>query len=160
MNLFAYVAGNPVSRIDPKGLDFSAAIAMQMPRLAAIWAAALAEPTPFGEAVAGVVTAYLVAKNLEAFSDAASISPYEYELLSMTGPVFATDAKSLEEYLKHKKKLEEALEELQELKKALEKAKGAKACKEIGEEIRDLEKSIKGHEKEVRQKWPNGRPEK
>lgn len=49
-------------------------------------------------------------------------------------------------------------EQVKDLKKKLDNAKGPKTRRPIQEAIRELEKDIKGHEKEVQQKWPNGRP--
>lgn len=36
--------------------------------------------------------------------------------------------------------------------------KGPRKQKPIRERLEKLEKDIKGHEKEMRQKWPDGRP--
>jgi hypothetical protein len=67
-------------------------------------------------------------------------------------------AKSLEQYNKHVEKLQEAKQKLQALKDKLAKTKGPKAQGPIKDEIAQLEKSIKGHEKEIQQKWPNFEP--
>jgi hypothetical protein len=67
-------------------------------------------------------------------------------------------SKSLEEYNKHVDKLEAARKRLQELRDQLAQTKGAKAQARIKEQIDQLEKAIKGHEKEIRQKWPGGPP--
>jgi len=68
-------------------------------------------------------------------------------------------AKSATEYDKHVGNLEKARERLGQLKEDLGQAKGSKAQRPIREQIDRLTKSIEGHEKEIRQKWPEGRPE-
>jgi RHS repeat-associated protein len=67
-------------------------------------------------------------------------------------------AKSPSEFLKHAQKLEHALEELEELEATLGRLKGPKAQQPIRELIDQLSHDIKGHLKEMRQKWPGGRP--
>jgi hypothetical protein len=67
-------------------------------------------------------------------------------------------AKSADQYKKHMEKLRAAKKQLQELQEELNRATGQKKRAQIREAIDELEKSIKGHEKEVRQKWPNGPP--
>lgn len=68
-------------------------------------------------------------------------------------------SKSAGEYDEHQRKLGEARGQLEGLRDKLREAKGPKARGPIREQIRDLETDIKGHEKEIRQKWPDGRPE-
>lgn len=67
--------------------------------------------------------------------------------------------KSNEEYDRHTGNLEQARDRLNQLKEELGQAKGPKAQRPIREQIDRLTKAIKGHEKEIRQKWPEGRPE-
>jgi hypothetical protein len=66
--------------------------------------------------------------------------------------------KSAEEYDRHQKKLDQAKEQVEGLRERLEHAKGPKKQAPIREEIEKVKKSIKGHEKEMKQKWPDGRP--
>jgi hypothetical protein len=67
--------------------------------------------------------------------------------------------KRAEEYDTHTANAEKARGRLNELKEELGQAKGPKAQRPIREQIERLTKDIKGHEKEIRQKWPEGRPE-
>jgi RHS repeat-associated protein len=67
-------------------------------------------------------------------------------------------AKSLGEYNKHTEKLEAARQRLQALQEQLGQVKGPKRQAPIKKEIEQLEKAIKGHEKEIGQKWPGGPP--
>jgi hypothetical protein len=47
-----------------------------------------------------------------------------------------------------------------ELKQKLSEAVGPKRQEAIKKEIEEAEERIKGHEKTIRQKWPNGPPSK
>lgn len=67
--------------------------------------------------------------------------------------------KSAEEYDRHTSNVERARDRVNELKEELGRAKGPKAQRPIRDQIERLTKAIKGHEKEIRQKWPEGRPE-
>ena len=67
-------------------------------------------------------------------------------------------AKSLEEYNKHQEKLQQGKDNLKQLEDKLSETKGPKREAPLKEEIQKLNKSIKGHEKEIRQKWPDGPP--
>ena len=64
------------------------------------------------------------------------------------------------ELAKHLDKLSKAKQEVRELYELLAKQKGPKAKEWIEEAIKKLQKAIKGHEKEVRQKWPEYCPRK
>ena len=55
---------------------------------------------------------------------------------------------------KHLEKLNATRTRLKELERRLETLKGPKARGPVSDEIRDLSDQIKGHEKEIRQKWP------
>lgn len=66
--------------------------------------------------------------------------------------------KSAEEYDKHQAGRDQARKQVDGLKKTLDQTKGPKARKPIEEKIKRIEKEIKGHDKEIQQKWPNGRP--
>jgi RHS repeat-associated protein len=78
------------------------------------------------------------------------------QLAPVTSPI--QNAKSRENYDKHIEKISTAKDQLKELKEKLDNTKGPKARKPVEDAIRKLEKDIKGHEKEVSQKWPNGQP--
>ena len=67
-------------------------------------------------------------------------------------------AKRAADYWKHIRKLQQANKQLEQLKKNLERAVGPKAQGPIREQIKKLLDEIKGHEKEIGQKWPNGPP--
>jgi len=67
-------------------------------------------------------------------------------------------AKSLAEYAKHMAKLERARSELAALGEKLRNATSHWERKAIEARIRELKEAIKGHEKEIGQKWPNGPP--
>ena len=66
--------------------------------------------------------------------------------------------KSPEEYDEHVRKMEDAKQRLKELKDQRGSASGKKLQEKLQKEADDLESDIKGHEKEIKQKWPNGRP--
>lgn len=63
-------------------------------------------------------------------------------------------AKSQKQLEKHVSGVKRAQARLKELKEELEKAKGPKRQQPIRERIKDLEESIKGHLKEIEDKWP------
>jgi RHS repeat-associated protein len=65
-----------------------------------------------------------------------------------------TGAKSAAQMATHLEKLGDARNKVAELTRQLEKLKGPKAQNPVREEIQDLLDQIKGHEKEIRQKWP------
>jgi len=67
-------------------------------------------------------------------------------------------AKSLGNFLKHQSQLQNARRALRDLMDRAARATGPKARNAIQQEIDDLMKWIRGHEKEMRQKWPNGEP--
>jgi uncharacterized protein RhaS with RHS repeats len=67
-------------------------------------------------------------------------------------------AKSGEAYDKHKQGIENAKHQVDELEKKLGASKSPNERAKIKNEIDALEKAIKGHQKEMRQKWPFGRP--
>jgi archaellum component FlaC len=68
-------------------------------------------------------------------------------------------AKSQEEYDKHQAGVEAAEQELQQLQDKLKETKGPKAQRPIKEAIERLKQDVKGHRKEMGQKWPHGRPQ-
>jgi RHS repeat-associated protein len=65
------------------------------------------------------------------------------------------NSKSREEYNKHVRVVEELRDQLEKLKNALKNSKGPKRKKPLEELIKEIEKKIKGHIKEMKQKWPN-----
>jgi hypothetical protein len=67
-------------------------------------------------------------------------------------------AKCYAEWEKHMEKLRAACKKLTDLEEKLKNTKGPKARRPIEEEIERLKKAIKGHEKEIKQKWPKGPP--
>lgn len=67
-------------------------------------------------------------------------------------------AKSAAEYDRHIEGVQRAKGQLGELEEQLGRVKGPKAQRPIREQIERLQREIQGHEKEIRQKWPNGRP--
>ena len=71
----------------------------------------------------------------------------------------ALGSKGAEEYDRHASGVQRAREQVGELEGQLAKAKGPKAQRPIGEQIERLRREIRGHEKEMRQKWPDGRPQ-
>lgn len=66
--------------------------------------------------------------------------------------------KSAGEYDEHLRKYREAEQRAKELENNLRDEKGKKAQEAIRGELDALRKSIKGHAKEIGQKWPTGRP--
>ena len=63
-------------------------------------------------------------------------------------------AERLRKYEEHRRKLAEAKQRLEKLKKLLERTKGPKAQQPVKDAIKDLIKDIRGHGKEISQKWP------
>jgi peptidoglycan hydrolase CwlO-like protein len=81
------------------------------------------------------------------------------QILQQSGEEGAGEgAKSQEEYDKHQAGVEAAEKELQQLQDKLKTTKGPKAQRPIKEAIDRLKQDIKGHGKEMGQKWPHGRP--
>ena len=66
--------------------------------------------------------------------------------------------KSREEYDKHKRKRDDARRALRRLTRDLAKAQGKKVKNRLEKQKQNLERQLQGHEKEIRQKWPSGRP--
>jgi hypothetical protein len=66
--------------------------------------------------------------------------------------------KSAAEYMSHAEKMAKAGEKVKDLQNKLKAAKGKKCQDALKKEIEELEKSIKGHTKEMNQKWPDGPP--
>jgi hypothetical protein len=67
-------------------------------------------------------------------------------------------AKSVQQYNKHNEKLQQAKGQLSQLEEELQQTKGPKKQTPIKAQIENLKQDIKGHEKEMRQKWPDGPP--
>jgi hypothetical protein len=68
-------------------------------------------------------------------------------------------SKGATEYDKHIQKHQEAQNKLKDLENKLANTKGPKKQGPIKKQIEQLKKDIKGHEKEIKQKWPEGRTE-
>lgn len=148
MNLYGFAGGDPVNFSDPMGLCPACAFAE-----GGAYVGTLILPGPgtvigavLGGAV-GVVGGHYLGKWLSSALSADNAEP------SSDG------AKSAEEFDRHVGGRDRAQEEVGRLKEKLGNVKGPKAQKPIREQIEQLEKDIRGHEKEIRQKWPNGRPE-
>jgi uncharacterized protein RhaS with RHS repeats len=67
--------------------------------------------------------------------------------------------KSAEEYDNHVSNKQTAESRLRDMEEKLSNTKGPKAQRPIRDMIEKLKAEVRGHEKEIRQKWPNGRPE-
>jgi uncharacterized protein RhaS with RHS repeats len=67
-------------------------------------------------------------------------------------------AKCYGEWQKHMDDLRSLCKQVHDLEDKLKSTKGPKARKPIEEEIAKVKKMIKGHQKEIKQKWPNGPP--
>jgi hypothetical protein len=138
-NLFVGFGNNPVGRLDPFGL--------------------CADGLPAGSDPFNAPQTLKLATELA--EDAGEIAPKAEraaEAARKVAQAAKQGAKSYEKWLEHQQKLKAAQERLLKLKKLLEKTKGPKAQEPIKEAIKDLEKSIKGHIKEIGQKWPKGCP--
>jgi predicted nucleic acid-binding Zn-ribbon protein len=108
---------------------------------------------------AALATALIwIATNLEgdnvAPQDATQVSAESSTAQSNSPNDDDKNGKSQKEYNKHKDDLAKAKEKLNNLKKELKNAKGPKKQGPIKEEINKLVRDIKGHEKEINQKWP------
>ncbi len=62
----------------------------------------------------------------------------------------------MEEYNKHQENLAKAKEQLKGFEQKLSETEGPKKQAPIKEQIQRLKQDISGHEKEIRQKWPEG----
>jgi RHS repeat-associated protein len=71
----------------------------------------------------------------------------------------AGGAKSADEFDRHVGNLADARDRLAGPQERLENAAGPRQRRPLQEQIDRLQQQIKGHEKEIRQKWPLGRPE-
>jgi hypothetical protein len=67
--------------------------------------------------------------------------------------------KSAEEYDNHVSNKQTAESRLRDMEEKLSNTKGPKAQRPISDMIEKLKAEVRGHEKEIRQKWPNERPE-
>jgi RHS repeat-associated protein len=136
INLFAYVQGNPVRFIDPLGRALTTVdAAMQQ----AIMKGDVAE----------------VKALLEVTNDALSSGMRRAASVAIeNGSTTEGGAKSAAELAKHLGKVADAEDALAGLKNSLEDA-ATKARKGILDAIDDAVRDIKGHLKEIRQKWGN-----
>ena len=71
------------------------------------------------------------------------------------GKMAGDGAKSYQKYLQQKDKMSRARDLLRSLKEALRDASGKKNRERIAESIKEWGKDIKGHEKKMRQLWPD-----
>lgn len=167
VNLYGYTGNNPGNETDPSGLMPPLALAgggtltggtivsAGGTTVAAIFwpVAAVAAAGAFGYTLGTAATALgnHIANGIHAQEGLpASIS-------------YSTGAKSREEYEHHEEKLKIALEQEQELLEKLGRVKGPKARAPIEKELENLRNGrngIRGHQKEIAQKWPNGCPVK
>ena len=76
------------------------------------------------------------------------------EIVKDMGKMAGDGAKSYQKYLKRKDELSRAKDLLKSLKEALRDASGKKSRERITDSIKEWEKSIKGHEKAMKQLWP------
>lgn len=79
-----------------------------------------------------------------------------YPIATMaTGALPKVGAKTFQQMIKHLDKLKAARTRISEMERRLEGLKGKKARDVLRDEIQRLRKEIKGHEKEIGQKWPH-----
>jgi hypothetical protein len=64
-------------------------------------------------------------------------------------------AKSASELAKHVRDVESLRDKAGDLQRAIEAATGKKAREKIAKELDKVRRMIEGHEKEIRQKWPD-----
>jgi len=133
LNPYLYAAGNPLVNIDPLGLD--------------------TVNTRITVLVAEGRTAELANLLRSGALNPAQEAMARGALLRMEQGV--TGAKSAVELATHVSKLETARERLSNLERALEAAGGKKARERLIQEVDDLARQIRGHEKEIWQKWPD-----
>ena len=171
MNAFGFSGGDPINHSDPFGMcpdpndllcaTFEAGITLLGGTLGFIGgggaglleiAGTLGTLTPAAVATAATATIGGIALGREVGH-------------ALSNRLFSESAKPLRggkrvgEYDRHVENKARAEKELGQLREQLQQTKGPKAQRPIRDQIRKLEEEIKGHEKEIRQKWPSGRPE-
>jgi RHS repeat-associated protein len=162
-NLYSYCRNNPITFTDPdgravvlggflavKGLEWlGVAIA------AVVGAKAIHDTWPKSyEYPDNIVPVDEVVGPWDPTKDPISVTP----ILDLMDRVIQTSAKNQDEYDKHIRKYDKAKKQLKNLNDKLKNTKGPKKQKPIKEAIKKLKDDIKGHLKEIKQKWPTGRP--
>ena len=136
INLYQMVKNDPLNKIDEYG--HMAAVAIP-----------LAAAGPPGWVAIGVLAVvgvgYLIYIN--------------YQTCERVRVLQAKGDKSAEEYDHHQKGVDAAREALKDAEDALRRAKGKGAQDALKRQIESLKKAIRGHLKEMGQKWPGGRPQ-
>jgi RHS repeat-associated protein len=133
LNPYLYADGNPLTNIDPLGLD-----TMNTRITVLVAQGRTAELTTLLEGGALKPAQEVVVRGA---------------LLRMQQGV--TGAKSAVELATHVSKLEVARERAMNLRTALEGASGKKVREAVAQQLDDLLRQIRGHEKEIWQKWPD-----
>jgi RHS repeat-associated protein len=117
---------------------------------------------PIGEAITSLDGAIEACMKLPTAAARAKCLEDLFSLYKETGG-FAGDlaklekcAKNIRDLAEHLRKLREAQRQLSQLQKALKMAKGKKNQEALKKEIQKLFDSIKGHIKEITQKWGKG----
>jgi len=174
LNLYGFAGGDPVNFSDPFGLCKEGDTDCE--RFVRAWEAlgwgagflvgggsGLIEAGASGGVLAPVAVAQTAAATAAGGVGGRVLGEALWSLLSFMssqgGEGAESGAKSVEQYEKHTANLERLRERLGQLTEDLGRAKGPKAQRPIREAIDRLKEFIKGHEKEIRQKWSEGRPE-
>jgi RHS repeat-associated protein len=165
LNLYGFASGDPVNLADPFGLCpidkplcnwievILTAAGTDIGFIAGGGAGLLAGPAAIAASPAGAFAGAAAGAGIGLTAGKALTS----WLFSESSPS-RTGGKSAEEYDRHIEAKGKAEERLQELQEQLGQVKGPKAQRPIREAIENLQREIRGHEKEIRQKWPEGRP--
>jgi len=162
-NLYSYCSNNPITFTDPdgravvlggflavKGLEWLGVTIATVVGAKAIhdtWPKSYTYPD-------NIVPVEEVIGPWDPTKDPISVTP----MLDLMDRVLQTSAKNQDEYDKHIRKYDKAKKQLKNLNDKLKNTKGPKKKKPIKEAIRKLKDDIKGHLKEIKQKWPTGRP--
>lgn len=159
-NWYSYCRNNPLAKIDPDGLSDLRAWIQGLLDIAGF-----IEPTPFCDIVNAIIHgAYgewdyallTILGILPYVGDLAKIAKYTAKSFKATK--FAKKgAKTFEEFKKHLTDLSKGLKRLEDLKKKLQNAKSHSERKRLKKEIETELGRVKGHEKEMDQKWPGWR---
>jgi RHS repeat-associated protein len=149
-NWYAYSEGNPVRFADPDGLQTLDTVTSSLTRnprgYKEIVELAL-EGTLAGTAV---VLTWISYEKWNSFNHTGlQVAPAELPSVS-----FASGDKSPEEKAKHEEGIREAGRIIRDLERKLRQPIGNKKRREIEKALDKLKKEKKGHEKEVKQKWP------